>query len=206
MAIASFAQMASALGYAAEAERYRAIAEALVRDWLRHARDGDGTRLAFDQAGSWSLKYNLVWDRLLGLNLFSDQELRREQGFYRSKAELYGVPLDNRGALTKPEWMLWAACLADDPALLRDWTDCILRYANETPNRVPFSDLYFTDSGRKMGFQARSVVGRIIHRAVGRDVGSPVRPYSVAGSSRTWRRRPLRNSSGPGSRGPGLSS
>ena len=34
-----------------------------------------------------------------------------------------------------------------------------MRYANETPSRVPFSDLFFTDSARKMGFQARSVVG-----------------------------------------------
>jgi hypothetical protein len=69
------------------------------------------------------------------------------------------VPLDGRGTLTKPEWMLWAACLADDPALLRSWIGCILRYANETPSRVPFSDLYFAESGRKMAFQARSVVG-----------------------------------------------
>ncbi len=69
------------------------------------------------------------------------------------------MPLDGRSTLTKPEWMLWSACLTDDPDMLRDVVDRILRYANETPNRVPLSDLYFTDSGRKMGFQARSVVG-----------------------------------------------
>ncbi len=159
MGIAGFARVAAALGYAADAARYRATAEAFAQEWLDRARDGDGTRLAFDQPGSWSLKYNLVWDRLLGLDLFPEAELRREQAFYRGKAELYGVPLDGRGTLTKPEWMLWAACLADDPAPLRDWVDRILRYACETPNRVPFSDLYFTESGRKMGFQARSVVG-----------------------------------------------
>jgi hypothetical protein len=159
MGIGSAAQLAAQLGEAADAARYRAAAEAFGRDWIARARDGNGTRLAFDQGGSWSLKYNLVWDRLLGLNLFPEAEMRREQAFYREKAELYGVPLDGRGTLTKPEWMLWAACLADDAALLRDWSDRILRYANETPNRVPFSDLYFTENGRKMGFQARSVVG-----------------------------------------------
>ncbi len=159
MGIGGFAQLAAALGHGQTASMYRAKAEAFARDWLQHARDGQGTRLAFDQAASWSLKYNLVWDRLLGLHLFPHAELRREQSFYRTKEEQYGVPLDGRGSLTKPEWMLWAACLADDRPLLQDWTAKILRYANETPNRVPFSDLYFTDTGRKMGFQARSVVG-----------------------------------------------
>jgi hypothetical protein len=159
MGLGGAAQLAAALGHAEDAARYRHTAEGFAREWLAQAREGEGTRLAFDQAGSWSLKYNLVWDRLLGLDLFPASELRREQNFYRDKAEIYGVPLDGRGALTKPEWMLWAACLTDDPDLLRDWTDRILRYANETPSRVPLSDLYFTDSGRKIGFQARSVVG-----------------------------------------------
>ena len=159
MGIGGAAQLAASLGHAEDAARFRAAAERFAADWLAQARDGDGTRLAFDQSGSWSLKYNLVWDRLLGLGLFPEAEMRREQQFYRGKAELYGLPLDGRGSLTKPEWMLWAACLANDPALLRDWTARILRYANETPNRVPLSDLYFTDSGRKIGFQARSVVG-----------------------------------------------
>ena len=69
------------------------------------------------------------------------------------------MPLDQWGTLTKPEWMLWAACLADNRPLFEDFVERVLRYANATPNRVPFSDLYFTDAGRKMGFQARSVVG-----------------------------------------------
>lgn len=159
MAIGGFAQLSAALGHPEIAARYRATAEAFACDWLRCARDGEGTRLAFDQADTWSLKYNLVWDRLLGLNLFSKAEMRREQSFYRTKEQQYGVPLDGRGMHTKPEWMLWAACLADDRALLQDWSARIVRYANETPNRVPLSDLYFTDNGRKMGFQARSVVG-----------------------------------------------
>jgi hypothetical protein len=159
MGIAGFAQVAALLGHTADAVRYRATAEAFAADWLERARDGGGTRLAFDQPGGWSMKYNLIWDRLLGLGLFSEAELRREQAFYRCKANRYGVPLDDRGTLTKPEWMLWAACLADDPALLRDWSGRIICYANETPNRVPLSDLYFTESGRKIGFQARSVLG-----------------------------------------------
>lgn len=165
MGLGGFAMLASMLGRDDEARRIRATAEKFAQDWLVRAReDGGGqedgaTRLAFDQPGTWSLKYNLVWDRLLGLGLFPEVEMRREQAFYRTKVELYGVPLDGRGTLTKPEWMLWAACLAEDRALFADFVEHILRYACETPNRVPFSDLYFTESGRKMGFQARSVVG-----------------------------------------------
>ncbi|HEY0203714.1 MAG TPA: DUF1793 domain-containing protein, partial [Acetobacteraceae bacterium] len=159
MGIASCAQLAASLGHAEEAGRYRATAEAFAASWLHDARDGEGTRLAFNQPGSWSLKYNLVWDRLLGLDLFPAAELKREQAFYRTKADLYGVPLDGRSTITKPEWMFWAACLTEDACLVRDWSEQILRYANETPSRVPLSDLYFVDSGRKMGFQARSVVG-----------------------------------------------
>ena len=93
------------------------------------------------------------------LEIEENTELRREQKDYRTKARPYGVPLDGRGTVTKPEWMLWAATLADNRPLFEDFVERILRYVDETPNRVPFSDLYFTDSGRKMGFQARSVVG-----------------------------------------------
>ena len=157
--LACYARLATAIGETEAASRFTAIAARFAASLIARARDGDATRLAFNQPGSWSMKYNMVWDRLLGLNLWPEAEHRRELAVYRAKVELYGCPLDNRSTLTKPEWMLWAASLADDPDLFQDFVARILRYANETPNRVPLSDLYFTDTGRKIGFQARSVLG-----------------------------------------------
>jgi hypothetical protein len=159
MGLAAYAMLAERLGETATAKTYRAHAEAFAAHILAAARDGKGTRLAFDQPGSWSLKYNLVWDRLLGFGLFPEAEMRRELAFYRTKVQPYGVPLDNRSTLTKPEWMLWAASLTKDRKLFADFAARILRYANDTPNRVPLADLYLTDSGRKLAFHARSVLG-----------------------------------------------
>ena len=162
--IACAARLADACGETAAAAHYRGTAERFAKDLIARSRDGGGTRLAFDAPGSWSLKYNMVWDRILGLGLFDAAERRREMAFYRDKATVYGVPLDNRGMLTKPEWMLWAASLAEDRVLFEDFVERIVRYCNDTPNRVPLSDLYLVDSGRKIGFQARSVLGGLFIR------------------------------------------
>ena len=157
--LACYARLAAELGEAETASRYRTTAESFAADLLARAREGDATRLAFNLPGSWSLKYNMVWDRVLRLGLWPEAERRREMDFYRGKVGLYGCPLDSRASPGKPEWMLWAACLAEDRALFADFVERIVRYAEETPNRVPLSDLYFTDTGRKIGFQARSVLG-----------------------------------------------
>lgn len=168
MGIAGYAMLAERTGRADVAQSYRAVAERFAADWVRLAKDGEGTRLAFDQPGTWSLKYNMVWDRLFGFDLLPEDERRREHAFYRTKLNKYGIPLDNRGSLTKPEWMLWAVSLADDPALFGDTVASILRYLADTPNRVPFCDLYFTANARKRAFQARSVLGGLHIRLLDR--------------------------------------
>ena len=63
--------------------------------------------------------------------------------------------------MTKPEWILWAASLSGDRAFFEECVERLLRFANTTPNRVPFADLYLAHNGRQVGFQARSVLGGV---------------------------------------------
>ena len=159
MGVASYAKLAEMLGKADVAEAYMADAKEMASKWVGMAKDTDHYRLTFDQPGTWSQKYNLIWDRLLGYNLFPAEVATTEMAFYKTHQNEYGLPLDCREDYTKSDWILWTACLtgvdADFQALLAP----VWKYANETSSRVPLSDWHFTSSGDQRGFQARSVVG-----------------------------------------------
>ncbi len=143
------------------AKEFRETAKEYASEWEKKAFDQDHYRLAFDKPGTWSMKYNLVWDKLFGLNLFSKQVFGNELAFYKTRINKYGLPLDNRADFTKPEWMTWTATMYENNDDFKSFMHTIVDYLNETPDRVPFSDWYETKTARKDGFQARSVVGGI---------------------------------------------
>jgi len=162
LGVACYARLALLQGLSQTAERYRAIAVGMAEQWIAAVSsdlDGtpSGTRLAFDRPGTWSQKYNLVWDRLLGLDIFPEDVRRREQASYAARMKTYGLPLDSRTDLTMPQWQLWAASLVHDPVFFEDLADRILLYTDTTRVRVPFSDLYRTSNAQSIGFRARSV-------------------------------------------------
>ena len=161
LAIAAASDLARRLGDEAEAARLRAVATGMVAKWEEAARDGERYRLAFDRAGTWSQKYNLVWDTLLGYRLFPDDVRRREIAYYKTRQNAYGLPLDNRADYTKADWIVWTATLAETPGDFAAFLDPLLAFLHATPDRVPFTDWYSTTSGLKRGFQARSVVGGV---------------------------------------------
>jgi glutaminase A-like protein/uncharacterized protein DUF5127/uncharacterized protein DUF4964 len=159
LALESYALLADMTRHAGDAQTYRAAARDFAKQWVQMAADGDHYKLAFDKPGTWSQKYNLVWDKVLGFNLFPREVAQKELAFYRTHQNAYGLPLDNRATYTKLDWILWTATLADSRADFDALVAPAYRFANESPSRVPLTDWYDTVDAKQRGFQARSVVG-----------------------------------------------
>lgn len=159
LGVASYAYMADMLGKKSIATKYNDIAKNMAKEWERMANDGDHYRLTFDKSGTWSQKYNLVWDKLLDMNIFSKEIIAKEIPYYLTKQNKYGLPLDNRETYTKTDWIIWTATLANDKATFEKFVAPVHLFMNETTDRIPMSDWVFTDKPKQKGFQARSVVG-----------------------------------------------
>ncbi len=100
------------------------------------------------------------------MNLFPSDTAKLESDYYATKMLDFGIPLDSRSNLTKTDWTSWVAAFSDT----RQEEDAIFgklyKFANESPNRVPFSDWYDAANGHVLGFRARPVMGGIFIRAL----------------------------------------
>ena len=158
-ALGCYALLCEMTGRKEKAAEIRKKTELMASEWIKQAGEGDHTRLAFDRPGTWSQKYNLVWDKLLGLNLFPNEVLQKEIKYYQTKQAEFGLPLDSRQRYTKNDWITWTATMADTKEGFQSFFDPVWQFANHTPQRVPVSDWYIVDNAYMVGFQARSVVG-----------------------------------------------
>lgn len=159
IALGAFGWMAEQTGHAEEAKEYQGLAKEYAKQWIQMADDGDHTRLAFDRPGTWSQKYNLVWDKILGLNLFPPKVSSEEVAYYKKISKPYGVPLDSRQTFAKLDWSIWAASLSDNRADFEALLDPVYRFLNEVPQRNPSTDLFWTDRAVEVAMHARPVVG-----------------------------------------------
>ena len=117
--------------------------------------------LAYGMEGSYSLKYNILFDKLFGFELIGREVCERETSYYIEKNERYGVPLDPRRDYTKSDWILWCAALTDDREKAHALYAPVLTYLAESPSRKPFGDWYDARTGVIEHFYNRSVQGGI---------------------------------------------
>jgi len=161
MGLASYARLCEMQGLKKEAKLYNAEAINMMNKWIEAASDGDHFRLAFDKPGSWSQKYNMVWDDILSFNIIPEEVEDKEIKYYLTKQERYGLPLDNRETYTKLDWILWTASMANSNDEFRQLIKPAHNFLNETPDRLAMTDWYWARSGEWKGFIGRSVVGGV---------------------------------------------
>jgi Domain of unknown function (DUF5127)/Domain of unknown function (DUF4965)/Domain of unknown function (DUF1793)/Ricin-type beta-trefoil lectin domain-like/Domain of unknown function (DUF4964) len=155
-----------------DATYYYCLAAGLMAQWANLAQDpGEAHQMLayiepdnLDQvppitSKSWSQKYNSYPATLLQLRVIPQNVLDGETSWYVSKVQTYGIPLDSRHMYTKADWELWTAAGMGDPVLRQDIINRLYQFANTTPQRVPFTDYYDSQSGDQVGFQARPVIG-----------------------------------------------
>ncbi len=159
LALAAYGDLCKMKGDTVNAAKYAKLAKDDAAHWMQVADEGDHSLLAFDKPNSWSQKYNLVWDQILGLNVFPQSVRAKEVAYYKTKMLPYGVPLDSRTHLTKTDWSIWSATLALNQVDFESIVDPIYAYLAGTTTRDPIADSYETDNINSGGMHARPVVG-----------------------------------------------
>jgi hypothetical protein len=190
MGLAAYGDLCARRGDAVTAKKYADLAKADAEHWVKSAGDGDHYRLAFNQPNTWSQMYNLVWDRLLGLNIFPPSVAKDEIASYKTKMQPYGLPLDSRGMRTKTDWSVWTATLADDKPTFESFISPIYDFLNQTSARIPLADLYTTNDLKPGGFHARPVVGGLFIKMLSDD--AIWKKWADAGNSKVGPWAPLK--------------
>lgn len=166
VALEAFAGLCEAAG-GEDCQLYRHSARAFAKTWKEEAWERDHFKIAYDFPNSYSLKYNMVWQKLLGMDGPFDWEAiaPTEISYYLSKANEYGTPMDSRHTYVKLDWLSWAAAMADDDESFHALQDPIYKMAQDSRSRVPLNDLYDTitavASRAPLSFVDRPVVGGV---------------------------------------------
>ena len=145
MGITSMGILYKMNGMQREGRKYFTVARNLAKGWAERASNGDGSyRLAFDKPGTFSMKYNIVWDKLFGTEIMAREVIASEVASNKKHFHPYGMPLDNRMPYTKSDWLVWTATLCERKEDFEEFVAPMWQAFNLTPGRVPMTDWYYT--------------------------------------------------------------
>lgn len=155
------------MGNAEKATYYRSEAEKMAEAWMKTAINSDGSsKLAFDRPDTFSMKYNMVWDRVWKTGLFSQEFMDNELSHNKKHFNKYGLPLDTRADYTKSDWLVWVASMASEKSVFEEFVAPLWKAYNESSSRVALTDWYDTKSGKMVSFKHRSVQGGLFMRVL----------------------------------------
>ena len=167
MGIAGLGILYGMNGKKREERKYLKLAKDMALDWAERAQNGDGSfRLAYDKPDSFSMKYNIVWDKLFGTDLMPKTVLESEFASYAKHINAYGLPLDSRSDYTKSDWLVWTATLTSDRDAFESFVASLWEFFHHSPSRVPMTDWYFTTTGEHRHYMVGEIDKSFRNRTV----------------------------------------
>ncbi len=160
MGIVAYSRILTRFGNTVKAEELMRTAREYAAALIERAKNSDGScRLAYDKPETFSLKYNAVWDKLWGTEIFPESFYENEMARYKKELLPYGVPLDSREKYTKSDWLVWAATLTGKREDFELLTGSLWSAYNTMRTYVPMTDWYYCDTSHMRGFRNRTVQG-----------------------------------------------
>jgi len=166
VALSAYAELMKISGNSGEYNKYSTLATKFVADWKRlavtNAQNQMHYKLSYNQTDSWSLKYNIAYEKFLNLRVFGNGVMGTELDWYENNLQWYGVGLQNSVTFTKLDWQYWVASgFSRSDQEWRKWSEMLYNWVTHGQTRVPLTDWYDIESGNQKGFQARPVVGAL---------------------------------------------
>ncbi|KAK5203682.1 hypothetical protein LTR47_008441 [Exophiala xenobiotica] len=183
--LSCMANVASAVGQTSNASNYSTIATEYFSNWTTLAIDPSGrhTMLGYQWRSSWGLLYNIFPARLFSLPVIPESIYAMQCAWYPTVSQIFGVPLDNRHALTKSDWELWTAATCGS-STRRLFVNALAYWLNQTSTAFPFTDLYLTtDEGGYPNSDTSMTPIEFIARPVQGGLFSLLAMYAAGGSA-----------------------
>ncbi|KAJ7144241.1 hypothetical protein C8R44DRAFT_143399 [Mycena epipterygia] len=150
IAIQAMSEISQIKGNAADAQKYSSAATSSAQSWVTLTSSSGSPLWKYGEIGSSGLMYNLLADRLLGLNLVPSSIYTDESSTLSSQTvPSFGFPLSSEsGVNTRSDWTLFSAAAAPD-TLTRDLliSGVHKRASTNATNTGPFSNLYNVQTG-----------------------------------------------------------
>lgn len=160
VALGAFSEICRILGRMTEQDYFLNLAKSFAVQWVKLAVEGNHYKLYYDLNNTWSLKYNLMFEKVLGLSIFPEDVISTEMAYYlKYRLNTYGIPMDNRGVYTRIDVVSWVAAMTADVDQQRKIFSVLYNWAKNTQPSTPLTDWYDTVSGKQFKFTARAAVG-----------------------------------------------
>lgn len=158
VAIGAFGKLLDLLGK--DGSMYTRVSKTRAREIETYFKDRHMPFTFDSEKDTFSMKYNLAPDKLLGLNLFQEETIEREVDTCLKNSYEYGIPLDHRTKMSKTDWTMWMASVTED----KEKRDKIIKLVHnvlvKAPDRLPFIDwIGDAGTGEAKPFVNRTVQG-----------------------------------------------